>query len=489
MALRRSDREADGETMSQAISLSSGSSSAGDIVLHHGSTETVYSTPEAAQAAAVSGDLIRVNKSKTVSATLGKDGVNWEVAPGVVLDQSASVPLFTLVSMSFSIGGYGIFLCSGGVNVFDIDSASTLRITAAKVGSPTAGGAFSNNGTLIADIQGDVDGGTNSAIYQPSSTAVSDLVANNLTGGSVSDNVIQIDDGVSRIRANKVYGVAGTLVTVSIGGTNSNVIFDLICAWITKDTGSTPSVQVVGNITAARITCPFIEGQIQLTTATTIDVRFFGSRIKPNKTNEDAIVVAVNGLTLHNCSIENNGTGKAFKQAASGGTTVNLVGSWSHTGAVDANVTLTQSNIPGTYKLAIYGAGTAYSLTNAQAAITMGTTSPSLTLDKRGTYRLKSRAVVNYNGATFAAVRNLTMKLRRTNNTAADVSNSSTTVQTEIVTTLSGTFMVIELADVYYTTNVVNDAIALFAGLDTAPTAGSLDVVESCITSELINAK
>jgi hypothetical protein len=81
--------------------------------------------------------------------------------------------------------------------------------------------------------------------------------------------------------------------------------------------------------------------------------------------------------------------------------------------------------------LSVYAAGTAYQLTASDAALDFGTTDPSLTLTKAGTYLLTARVRLDYNGATFSAVRTATLKLRRTNNTAADLSNGSAAAKTQ----------------------------------------------------------
>lgn len=130
-----------------------------------------------------------------------------------------------------------------------------------------------------------------------------------------------------------------------------------------------------------------------------------------------------------------------------------------------------------------FAAGTAYSLTNAQAAVAFGTTSPSITITTPGTYRIKGRVNVKYNAATFAAVRTLTCKLRRTNNTAADLANSSTAVLTAVITLLTYTLGVIQIPEVTYITANSDDVLSIFGGLDTAPSAGSLDIVEANITA------
>lgn len=132
-------------------------------------------------------------------------------------------------------------------------------------------------------------------------------------------------------------------------------------------------------------------------------------------------------------------------------------------------------------QLSVYAAGTAYSLTNTQAALTFGTTSPSLTITAPGTYLILGTVQLDYNAATFAAVRNATVKLRRTNNTAADLTSATRTVKTNIITTLTYSLDVVMIPPVFYTTTLSNDAIALFGALDTVPTAGSLDAVAASI--------
>lgn len=125
----------------------------------------------------------------------------------------------------------------------------------------------------------------------------------------------------------------------------------------------------------------------------------------------------------------------------------------------------------------VYGAGTAYSLTQTPALLNLGTTPVSIVLANPGTYLLMARAVLEYNGATFAASRVVTLKLRRTNNTAADLANSSMAVNTAIVTTITNTFGDFVLPVVIYTTQNSNDIIQIFGDVGTVPTAGSLDAV------------
>jgi len=128
----------------------------------------------------------------------------------------------------------------------------------------------------------------------------------------------------------------------------------------------------------------------------------------------------------------------------------------------------------------VFAAGTVYALTATSAAVDFGTTDPSITLDKPGTYLLIARAKLNYKAATFAASRTTTMKLRRTNNTAGDVTNGAATASTDIITTLTYT-MIDQTWQTIYTTANSDDVIAIFGHVSVLPSAGSLDVAEASI--------
>ncbi len=125
----------------------------------------------------------------------------------------------------------------------------------------------------------------------------------------------------------------------------------------------------------------------------------------------------------------------------------------------------------------VYGAGSAYSLTQTPALVNLGTTPPSITLADAGTYLLLARAGLKYNVATFAAVRTVTLKLRRTNNTPADLSNAITTFLTSIITLLTFTAGSLVVPPVIYTAQN-GDVVQLFGSIDTLPTAGSIDITE-----------
>lgn len=153
------------------------------------------------------------------------------------------------------------------------------------------------------------------------------------------------------------------------------------------------------------------------------------------------------------------------------------------TGTAIADVYKLTDGSDKNYTIQAVAAGTAYSLTNTSAALDFGTTDPVLTINKAGTYLLRGKVNLKYNGATFAAGRTVTLKLRRTNNTAGDISGGSEVVVTAIVTTVTATFLVVTLPDVIYTTTNINDAITIYGDVSVVPTAGSLDAVSASITA------
>lgn len=124
--------------------------------------------------------------------------------------------------------------------------------------------------------------------------------------------------------------------------------------------------------------------------------------------------------------------------------------------------------------IATYGAGTAYVLTNTAAAVDFGTTDPVITLSNAGTYLLQGQFVVQYNAGTVVA-ETATFKIRRTNNTAADLSQV-VVVDLPVATTLTYCYGIVTIPPVKVTTANTNDSVTLFANVSAALGAGSIDI-------------
>ncbi len=137
-----------------------------------------------------------------------------------------------------------------------------------------------------------------------------------------------------------------------------------------------------------------------------------------------------------------------------------------------------------------YGSGTAHTITGASfAAVTFGTSgSQEVTLTTAGSWMLYARARVDYVGATFAAVRTVSLKLRRTNNTAGDVTSAASAFKTQIITTLTFTAMELIIPVVQYDTALATDTIQMQVAIDTDPSAGSIQIVEADIVAVYLHA-
>ena len=125
------------------------------------------------------------------------------------------------------------------------------------------------------------------------------------------------------------------------------------------------------------------------------------------------------------------------------------------------------------YNLSAYGVGTAYAFTNTAAAIDFGTTDPSIVLDKAGTYDICAVVNMAYNGATVVA-ETASLKVRRTNNTAADLS-VVLPIDLRVATTLTNTEGTFQIPCFSYTTSATDDSITIFANVSAALGAGTID--------------
>ena len=128
------------------------------------------------------------------------------------------------------------------------------------------------------------------------------------------------------------------------------------------------------------------------------------------------------------------------------------------------------------HAIAAYTAGTVYTLTATSALIDFSTTDPSVVLDQAGTYLILSGANSKLNAATFAATQTITCKLRRTNNTAADITNGVETVTLPIVTTNTNHAGTFNMPPVIYTTANTDDIIQMWSLVSTLPSAGSVSI-------------
>ena len=123
-----------------------------------------------------------------------------------------------------------------------------------------------------------------------------------------------------------------------------------------------------------------------------------------------------------------------------------------------------------------YLTGTAYTLTTTTASVVGGTTSPSVTLGAAGTYIIEGGVISEYVAATFAANQTAVYSIARTNNTPATLTNSTTTVELRVLTTLTDNAGTPTLPSILYSTTSSTDIITIQANLSALPSAGSVTV-------------
>lgn len=126
----------------------------------------------------------------------------------------------------------------------------------------------------------------------------------------------------------------------------------------------------------------------------------------------------------------------------------------------------------------IAGAGTAYALTDTAAAVDLGTTDPVIVLGVAGTYLIIGTIQLDYAGATVVA-ETATVKLRRTNNTPADI-GTPVVLDLPVATTLTNTYKVVPIVAIVTTANI-NDSITLFANVSVALGAGAINASAATI--------
>ena len=128
-----------------------------------------------------------------------------------------------------------------------------------------------------------------------------------------------------------------------------------------------------------------------------------------------------------------------------------------------------------------YATGTASNLTATAAVLGLGTGSPAITIATAGTYLLMACANLSLNAATFAANRTATLKIRRTNNTAADLANASRTINTGVTSLITGQLSQVSVPAVVYTASA-GDILQVWGSVSVVPTAGNLQ----CDSAEII---
>ncbi len=126
--------------------------------------------------------------------------------------------------------------------------------------------------------------------------------------------------------------------------------------------------------------------------------------------------------------------------------------------------------------------GTAYTMTTSYAAVTFGTTSPTVTLLNAGTYTIYVDVQSQLSSATITT-QSVSFKLRRNNNTPADLTGATFGAPLPVQTAGSELGPAIHIGPIKYTTSGTTDVIEVQGILSASTGAGSVTASACTITA------
>jgi hypothetical protein len=304
------------------------------------------------------------------------------------------------------------------------------------------------------------------------------VTAQKLRGG------VDIQNGDCYIQSQKIASyITGPAAILRLSGGTSDIYVGIVDPNTTL--GSHYAAQVSGGvhrIRAMRFTGAATNKGVAISAGTLI---LEGATIDTSA-NSGVSPIEISGGTVYlkNCRLIPHSSQPSISWSAG---TVNSQGSYQVGGIANSGFSmLGDFNGSPCERYRTTAAGTAYSFTASSALVHLGTTDPTLVLTVAGKYKIRGWAVVQFNGATFASSRTVTLKVRRTNNTAADLTGGSVTLVTGVTTTQTGTLAIVSWeTDDYVTTNT-GDILSIFGDVSVVPSAGSLDVVEAWIRAERV---
>lgn len=407
----------------------------------------------------------KTTDSLTLAGTLSS-GSGSSVAGGLVLTQGTANSTGTtaiIIQAPTSVTSYNRTLegSAGSTGVY-IGTTSGTTVTDSRVAPGTSGNVLTSNGTTW--VSSAAAGGTGA---NPSATIGLSAVNGSATTYLRSDGAPALSQAI----APTWTGVH--TFTPALRTTGSVSYFTLTTP---ADTTLTASTEAIGaNFTAA--TRQFSTGAI-----TTQRERVFGAPTY-GFVGASTITTAVNADFTAPIAGTNATLTNRWAMRADRAQVTSLFDASSATSQIGPLVDSVDGTTPLNNIIQTVASGTAYTLTATSAAVDFGTTDPIITIPNAGTYWVSMDIQYNYVGATFAANRQFDEKIRRTNNTAADVTGSAFSEFIPTLTTITDAGPHAHIGPFLYTTAGTTDTLQAFADVSVLPTAGSVTVTACVITA------
>lgn len=355
--------------------------------------------------------------------------------------------------------------------------------------SVTGTSLLTGTATFYGNITAEEGTSTFGAISQPTALSTTTAVGDAFTNQPANDGIEVVSDEV-----------ADTTQTVTIIGTTTGTDTVVVETVTLNGTSAVSTVKTnwgvvlavkKSAITAGTVTVREASGNATITAGLTAEVLAVGvTEVDPANQAAYARLVSLvsDGATTKQIGLKGTDTSDAviYDSQALAGTAAVLSNSEFrlvteiYTGDLESGRTCTQSNdsdldingAPLGKTVTAYGVGTVYTFTDTAAAIDFGTTDPAIVLNAAGTYLISGQVHVAYAGATVAA-ETATLKVRRTNNTAADLS-VVVVIDLPVATTLTNSYGIVTIPPFVYTTTAADDAVSLFANVSAALGAGTI---------------
>jgi hypothetical protein len=161
--------------------------------------------------------------------------------------------------------------------------------------------------------------------------------------------------------------------------------------------------------------------------------------------------------------------------------TLTITGAGTSSQVIDGTGALKTISTPS-----VYAVGTAYTLTGTSQKVDFtggGAVDPSVTIPTAGTYAIFTNVRLGYNNLVSVGSQTATIKLRRTNNTASDLSNAITNFITPLVglVPVTNTAGDADVPTIIYTTSTSGDVVEMWGSV-TGGISG-VQVQEASITA------